>query len=468
MDAFQVRWQQFKGFRDSDWAEIRPLTLLIGPNNSGKSSFISPLLLMKQTLSSSDTDGALNTKGPIANDGSFRDLVHRHHVEQEVNLTIRFASGTRYQTRQSAFGHSGVVEVSMSFVPGDYPGDINLSEYQLRDVAGRVAITRRRNRDGGYSLKGWERYARAQQDAGPPWRQRTRDPDPPRSFRLPAFVRNVRPSHFRFTGNDVINALVAGGQRDADIGLIFNYVTLLDGANDLLESALDGLSYVGPLREPFRRIYEVSGEMPQSVGVRGEFAPEILFKSDRSKADSSMVASTNEWLRNFGLNSELVIDQKQDDSFRLQLRGRGKIATNVADVGFGLSQVLPLIVQAFASRDAGLIVAEQPEIHLNPRLQGVLGDLFAEMVNSGKSVLAETHSEHLLLRVRTLIAQGDLDASDVSILFIRNVNGESKVTSIPVDELGHIDLDDWPEDFFEDSLRGALALATAQMTPRAD
>lgn len=137
--------------------------------------------------------------------------------------------------------------------------------------------------------------------------------------------------------------------------------------------------------------------------------------------------------------------------------------TNIANSGFGASQILPLIVQALLSQEEALTIAEQPEIHLNPKLQCVLADLFAFMVKKNQRVIVETHSEHLLLRLRYLVADKKLSNNDVAIYFIEKESGVSKVTPIKMDDDGHIPSDVWPKGFFEESMRESLALASAQI-----
>jgi predicted ATPase len=124
--------------------------------------------------------------------------------------------------------------------------------------------------------------------------------------------------------------------------------------------------------------------------------------------------------------------------------------------------VLPLIVQALAAPKGSLTIAEQPEIHLNPRLQYLLADLFAEMASSDHRVIVETHSEHLLLRLRRLVASGKIGHEKVAIYFVEKRNGVSRIRHVPIQQNGHISSEVWPEGFFEESLRESLALAAAQ------
>lgn len=170
----------------------------------------------------------------------------------------------------------------------------------------------------------------------------------------------------------------------------------------------------------------------------------------------------DEWIRRFEFGSGLEVDCLSDEFVSLSFLSADGNRTNIADAGFGASQVLPLIVQALTANKNSLTIAEQPEIHLNPRLQFVLADLLVEMANSDRRLLVETHSEHLLLRLRRLVADGKISHNKVAIYFVEKVDGISKVRHIDLKGNGHIPPETWPKGFFEGGLGESLALAASQ------
>jgi predicted ATPase len=189
-------------------------------------------------------------------------------------------------------------------------------------------------------------------------------------------------------------------------------------------------------------------------------SPEILLRSRKQV----LYKQVNRWLREFDLPGDLASDQFTDTAFRLVLQGLpDSRPTNFADVGFGYSQVLPLLVQGLTAQKESLIIAEQPEIHLNPRLQSRLADFFGQVTKRDVSILVETHSEHLVLGLRRLVAQGTLQADDVAIYYGERTNGTSTARRVPIQENGHVESSDWPSGFFEDSLRESFELASAQV-----
>ena len=125
---------------------------------------------------------------------------------------------------------------------------------------------------------------------------------------------------------------------------------------------------------------------------------------------------------------------------------------SIADVGFGVSQVLPILVALIVAEPGRLVYLEQPEMHLHPRAQIALAQLLADAAKRGVRIVAETHSSLLLLAVQTLVAEGDLSPELVKLhWFTRGENGTTKISTADLDEAGAYG--DWPEDFDDVDLK---------------
>jgi predicted ATPase len=239
----------------------------------------------------------------------------------------------------------------------------------------------------------------------------------------------------------------------------FDKCLYLQGAVALAEASIQGLTTldrlvpIGPFRKPAARVYSFSGTAPGTVGSGGELVPELLHR------DETALENVNDWFRHFEIRYELRLEQlggkTRSDIFELRLldlarAGRVEVAFN--DVGFGISQMLPIIVQSVASRDR-IITIEQPEVHIHPRLQAEIGDLLVEtMQKNGHQFLVETHSEHLILRLRRLVREGKLKPSDLCVLHVSRGREGAEVQRIHVGEDGSF-LDEWPGGFFPERLR---------------
>lgn len=227
-------------------------------------------------------------------------------------------------------------------------------------------------------------------------------------------------------------------------------------AGRYLEDSLDALFPMGPFRRPPERLYIYTGTSPEDVGYKGDHLPDLLFRR------SELVEHANRWLRRLEVGYELSvkpIGDSDSDLFEVRLidsRRPDNVEVGLSDVGFGLSQILPFIVQSLASTDRILSI-EQPEVHLHPRLQADIGDLIAECIKDPFShqYLIETHSEHLILRFLRLVREKKILPSDLSILFVERGTEGSRVHRLNIDDQGEF-IDSWPGGFFPERLREIL------------
>ena len=234
-----------------------------------------------------------------------------------------------------------------------------------------------------------------------------------------------------------------------------------------LSRFLASLVYLGPLRRHPERHYEFNGDTTDYVGQSGEYLPSILFE------DQELVKQTNSDLERLGVKYEVKLSKFQDDEgspsniFALRLVDtETKTYASLRDVGFGLSQVLPIVAQSRLSEKKTLLI-EQPEIHLHPAHQAELGDMFirSALGEQKNTLLLETHSEHLLLRIMRRMREtstGTLPEGaiavrpeDVAVLFVESDGSQSIVREMPLDERGEL-VKAWPGGFFEEGLREVL------------
>lgn len=241
-----------------------------------------------------------------------------------------------------------------------------------------------------------------------------------------------------------------GNQKNI-LTLDFRRLAILSGS--VIDDVLSKLFPLGPFRKPPERWYIFTGTSPIDVGYKGDLLPSLLFRKPE------LMEKTNEWLKKLDIGYHLKINslgEKLKDIFEVKLvdvRRNTPIEVGLSDVGFGLSQILPFIVQSLVSKGK-IISIEQPEVHIHPRLQADLGNLLAETIKSPwhNQFIIETHSEHLVLRLQKLVSEKKLSPNDVSIIYVsRGANG-SKVQQLQLDEEGDF-IDDWPGGFFPERLR---------------
>ena len=214
------------------------------------------------------------------------------------------------------------------------------------------------------------------------------------------------------------------------------------------EFSREFVNHVSPLRAHPKRYYFLDKANINTVldSLDGNSLTEIL------KENKIIKDKVNNWLTDFGLRVD--VNTLQDVIHKLKVKQNG-LELDIIDVGFGISQILPIIVQGFLSFSQSLTMIEQPEIHLHPKMQADLADLFIDIVKpvdkTIKSLLIETHSEYLLKRLRRRISSGVISNEHIHIYYIEpQENGKGAVLrNIEISEKGAFD---WPKDFYTGDL----------------
>ncbi|WP_374453344.1 DUF3696 domain-containing protein [Phenylobacterium sp.] len=258
--------------------------------------------------------------------------------------------------------------------------------------------------------------------------------------------------------------------------------TLSQGAEFLKSYLKFGVRYLGPLRDEPRPVYPLEAlENTTDVGYRGEhtaavlelngqtpinYIPSTSFNTNNpsfTTRHTTLVNAVRDWLGYMGVADDVVAHEEGVFGNRLQVTTPGlEKFHDLTNVGVGVSQVLPIVVSSLLAPVTSLLIFEQPELHLHPRVQARLADFFLAVAMSGRQCILETHSEYLIERFRRRIAEseGDELSEVLSIYFAERVGGESHFRPVPITRYGAII--EWPRDFFDQSqLETSLILEAA-------
>ncbi|HXD86855.1 MAG TPA: DUF3696 domain-containing protein [Urbifossiella sp.] len=423
----QLRLKNFKAWKGDNRVDLAPLSLFLGTNSAGKTSLLQMLLLLKQTAESPDRKQNLNLggqPGDVLHLGSFKDIVSGHDLKRELAFGLTFTNRGRSKPRvieyDVAYAHSGIPVVkSLSYLSED-----------------RLFRTERQPR-GAYQLTAANTFV--EKNAFDSKRQY----EPERSV--------------AFSAAAVAAFGLEGG-------------TVQDLALDMVE-ALKGIVYLGPLRERPQRTYLWNQQSPGDLGTKGEFAIQALLASanERSKKSESggrgwLVERVSHWLRRMDVAEGLSLGQQGSSVHYEVLVHQKNIKANLVDVGFGVSQVLPVVTLAYFVPEGSTVIIEQPEIHLHPLAQTELANLFAEVAHHRRvQFLVETHSENLFRRLQFLIANATLSPGDCRLYFVERRDEHAELRRLELDDFGRIR--NWPDRFFGDAI-GEVERQTKSMIDR--
>ena len=232
-----------------------------------------------------------------------------------------------------------------------------------------------------------------------------------------------------------------------------NYISkIIDKAEESFNS--QSINYVSPLRAHPKRYYFLDKAKVNTFldTLDGEAIAETL------KENSTLKDSVNLWFKKFNLHID--VGPIKDIIHQIVVK-QNSLDLDITDVGFGVSQVLPVIIQGFLSKEKSITLIEQPEIHLHPKMQADLADLFINisikkddkkgLFKAKKYLIIETHSEYLLKRLRRRISENIITPNEIAIYYIEpqdEISG-AKITKIDISEKGAFD---WPKDFYTGDL----------------
>ncbi len=478
--------QGFKRHRHETHLPLAPVTLLLGGNSTGKSSVFQALLALKQTIESSDTGiPSLVTDGHRTALGAFSHVVSSSlpPAERELRIAVEcedpgrrgssprtWAADLRYANpNDTTADGAGFVsdanelthlqlrrdETTLTSTPWPVESDPDEQAFQ-RAVFIRIQTVTR-----GEELL-WQRHSPNEPAAADPGIPEDEARDRP--VDAAPVEHRIRMTSRSISLDPPADAAGDGAPR---------WIHVVHEPLNLLEARLRDLRHIGPTRQPGARAYTVTRTAQPEVGAQGEHLLNVLL--------TGVGDQTNEILHRIGVDYEVRLEQLKTLSQSWDIRLHDKLAgdsreVGIGDVGFGISQVLPIIVEWSSilrrrspTRPQTFLV-EQPELHLHPRLQArLMHELCgpacerhqrrstvpddSQAADPGSvQVIIETHSETIVLAVQQLVRSGRLAPEDISILTFETdrEDGQPVITQVRLSSQGRF-LDPWPGGFFPEN-----------------
>lgn len=411
----ELSTQNFKSWKDTGKLKIAPLTGFFGANSSGKTSLLQTLLMLKQTVERPpDWNGVIDfgDDGSFVNLGSFDDLIHQHKrdIPLEISLSWKFSE-----------------KLSIADIE-----EVDTLSFELRVFDNENSVP-------GVSFN----YKIGEKKLAVDW-----DGQDVLLVSVPVELKYHDESLFR-----------CYGVRSAH----YHNQEIFSSIQTRFENLFRNIRYLGPLREYPRRNYAWQGKHSPGVGQHGEDMVTALFSGRIQLRDTEEQIPM--WLQRLDLIDSYrlnpVLNTERDYEFLVR-KYKGGPEIRLTDVGFGVSQVLPVLILCYYVPEGSILILEQPEAHLHPKVQSELADLLVEVVKERQlQIILESHSEHLLIRLMRRIAEEQISADDTAFYFCEMNEGVSEIERLNVDDYGNIT--NWPQNFFGDEMGDLAAKTKAEM-----
>lgn len=401
----------YKSIAKETTIEIRPLTLLAGANSSGKSSMMQPLLLLKQTLEVPYDPASLHLSGPNVKVTSAKQILSSLTNAATNQFTSGISLMNENQKILSTFKlkPQNGLEVENTQYFGKTI-DIVLSQHLTVKEVKTIIY----DKLSGTAIEPITDLVYIQGEENLDWLIKQR--------------RCFLTLELRLDKNRAYFSLVS---------------------SEIFENHIRDIIHVSGNRGNPQRTYLVTAVSEQFPGTFETYVASVVHRWQSTK-DTKLENLVNH-LHILGLASKISAKRLDDTQVELQVgrlphHNNGGDTVSIADVGFGVSQVLPVVVGLLAAKPGQMVYIEQPEIHLHPRAQVALAQILADAANRGVQVVAETHSSLLLQSVQSLVAEGYISPDKVKVhWFQRQEDGATQIHSADLDESGAFG--DWPVDF---------------------
>lgn len=307
------------------------------------------------------------------------------------------------------------------------------------------------------------------------WTERSRQLRPEERQSMRQTLRDLAP--------EIYPVLMAGEPKRFEVAPYRLPGQTMEAVEYLEDYFSSSVRYLGPLRDEPKALYPLAASVdPLDVGLKGEhtaavldlhknvrvaYIPTTQFTErtvDKTPVSRSLQAASLDWLRYMGVVEDLATIDRGKLGHELKVTTIGvETPHDLTHVGVGVSQVLPIVVMSLLAEGDTTLVFEQPELHLHPRVQTLLGDFFLSIALLGKQCIVETHSEYLIsrLRFRVAAAQSEALESNIKLYFVEKDGDASRFRPVVVNRYGAIQ--DWPEGFFDQSQREAEEILKVAM-----
>lgn len=415
--------QQFKSITAVDGFSFDGLTLLAGANSSGKSSIIQALLLLKQTLEAS-SDEVVALQGEYVNARDLSELIQNNSkkrttisISWDVKEIDRFAD-TMVLTKYSSFQYAEKLSMTLT----------------LKSVESVVVVT-------DFMLS----FDKQQETESIAVHYNSKSRRYDLTSNLPNLNRNISNNagkngkiEVKGCKIDFLNFFpIFVSSDDEELKEAEFTLLLMKDMRSFFVSYLKNIYYIGPNRvSPELDRFYTSDTLSDRVDSTGSNTRYILAEQKKRLVGNGTLADeVNRWIKKLGLADGVSANKDSETKhYRTSVSMNGKLKVDLCNTGFGNSQILPILVQGLLAPEGSLIIIEDPEVHMHPAVQSAMADFFIAMAKEGKNIIIETHSDHIVTRIRRRVIENPAVKDMIHICYVENSYGHSEYLTLEMDD----------------------------------
>lgn len=454
----KIDLKNYKSYSNSN-IELHPITILCGGNSSGKTSIIKSILMMKQSFEATGNNYLL-INGPYTNNGLFSNVrCDRSAADSKIGISLSFTLEKETPLFKDICksigmsrkkGHYNRFEIRADFEFVENPkfqqiGEIEESTITVVSFYSEEATNY--INDHIYSkihmVKCGDLYTIELNNFPTPLYSKT-------DYPFVYMDHTINNSICYFRGMQLVSLYSENLSKKATSALPVLYTIFR-----CVSSELDKIEYIGPLREtPLRQYFWQN--IDSEIGVKGENTAnylgqfgDLLIKTplpdNKNPKNVKLNDAVAQWADFLGIEKVSVCTSNIPGVNVTQIMIGNQ---NIVDVGFGISQVLPILVEGLTMHQGSTLILEQPEIHLHPKMQMDIADFLIMLAQQGKHLIIETHSDHIINRIVRRAVENEKLRDIIGIYFVAKDNsGESQLTRVRIDE--DLGIDEAPQGFFD-------------------
>ncbi len=435
-----ISLSNFKCFESTSSLELGKLTLLTGANSTGKSSLLYGIL---GVLQSKAFPLEFSANGNYIQMGNFLEMVFKHDAKKtiEINLTlIDTEEKNEYKIvtewRGNAVGNPFIKKIECTS---------NYFQLQIENMGeeGKPVLNLELNPDKNTKNEEYEGVLAIASEKA----------ELEGSYKkIVEFLKYI--THATSIKDYVLEDGLEASKLKPEIKspLLF----ILQAISALLDKYNQHVNYISSYRQPAKRIYAEEPVVSGKIATSGEgFINELLkWKDEKAEKFTQFV----EAMKFMELLDEIEPSRLGAGQFKVGVRvHKNDEIVNLGDVGFGISQIMPIIIgDVELGKDSTLYIS-QPEVHLHPKVQAKFGDYLVGQMKQGKRYVIESHSEYLMNRLRLAIVKGVIPEDDVTVYHMSQEKGQTKIYNVKFAKNGQIK--GAPQDFFDTYMIDVMDIA---------